>query len=323
MSTASVVPETRELHGDDAIETLHHASLRQVMIDAAQRFRWADGFSHSRALAFQTVLAFLPGMIVLVGLAVLMKSSTLSRTILGTINGLVPGPVGQVFKQAADQGAGAASRGGNIVALVTGGLALAISGTTAFGQIERGANRIYGVEKDRPTSHKYALAAVLGVSVGACLALAFVLLAAGRAVTNSLNSGGFRTAWNVGRWPLGIVLLALAYSAIFKFSPKRRQPSMSWLLVGSLVSVILNVVGSIGLASYLNASGSFGDTYGPLAGFLGVMIWAYVGSIGLYFGLAISAQLEAVRAGRAGPQSAQKVAESEPASATSAAPIGS
>ncbi len=315
MSTASVVPETWELTGDDARRTLHDASLPAVLTGSAERFRWADGFSHSRALAFQLVLSFIPGVIVLVGVAVLTHSSGLSRTITGTIQSLVPGPAGDVFRQAADQGSGAASDGdGNIAALVTGAIALVVSGTTGFGQLERGANRIYGVEKDRPTTRKYGLAALLAVSVGLLLMVAFVLLAAGRAVGDHLNSNVVRTTWAIARWPVGAATVAVAYAVLFKVSPKRRQPAFSWLVVGALVGVLLNVVSSVALAAYLNLSGSFGATYGPLAGFLGLMLWAYLVSAGLYFGIAFAAQLEAVRAGRSTPQSATKVAASEPAS---------
>jgi hypothetical protein len=43
-----------------------------------------------------------------------------------------------------------------------------------------------------------------------------------------------------------------------------------------------------------------------------LMLWALLASISLLLGGAIGAQLEAVRAGRPAPQSARKVAESEP-----------
>ena len=53
MSTAQRVPETWELTGDDAIEdAAQHAARRQLVRDAFQRLRLADGFSHARSLAF-------------------------------------------------------------------------------------------------------------------------------------------------------------------------------------------------------------------------------------------------------------------------------
>ncbi len=66
------------------------------------------------------------------------------------------------------------------------------------------------------------------------------------------------------------------------------------------------------LTLYLTASGGFGETYGALAGFMGVLLWAYGSSIALFYGLACAAQLEAIRAGVAAPRDEAKVSESEP-----------
>ena len=52
MSTASVVPETWELTGDDARRTLRDTGRLRLVKDAFMRLRFADGFSHARSLAF-------------------------------------------------------------------------------------------------------------------------------------------------------------------------------------------------------------------------------------------------------------------------------
>ena len=55
VSTATLVPETWELTGDDARQTLRHTGRRRLLADAFQRLRVADGFSHARSLAFMIV----------------------------------------------------------------------------------------------------------------------------------------------------------------------------------------------------------------------------------------------------------------------------
>lgn len=61
------------------------------------------------------------------------------------------------------------------VALVVGLLLSLASMTTAMAQVERGANRIYGIRRDRPARAKYGratvLTAVLALPVGAGLLL--------------------------------------------------------------------------------------------------------------------------------------------------------
>ena len=45
---------------------------------------------------------------------------------------------------------------------------------------------------------------------------------------------------------------------------------------------------------------------GHSPGLMGLALWSYLTSIGLFFGLAFAAQLEAVRAGMPAPQDEQK-----------------
>ena len=45
MSTATRVPETHELEGDDALNALRRTGWGRLAKDSFQRFRTADGFS--------------------------------------------------------------------------------------------------------------------------------------------------------------------------------------------------------------------------------------------------------------------------------------
>jgi hypothetical protein len=75
MSTATSVPETYELEGDDAVRTLRSTGLGQLVKDSVTRFRAADGTSHTRSLAYQVTLALVPGLIAIVGLATVPAGS--------------------------------------------------------------------------------------------------------------------------------------------------------------------------------------------------------------------------------------------------------
>ena len=59
-------------------------------------------------------------------------------------------------------------------------------------------------------------------------------------------------------------------------------------------------------------SSSFGETYGPLAGIVALLLWALLSSVVVLYGAAVAAQLEAVRAGAPAPKDMEKVAHSEP-----------
>jgi YihY family inner membrane protein len=298
MSTATSVPETYELEGDDALRTLRLTGWGRLAKDSFQRFRAADGFSHTRALAFQVILALLPAVIATVGLATAMRASRFRQMVVQTVDRLAPGPAGQLITEAVEQGAKSAARGG-IAALVLGALAALASATVAMGQIERGANRLYGVERDRPTTKKYWNAFLLACSAGVLVLLAFVLIVSGSDVARATElSGTVRGLWTVLRWPLSIGLAVVAFAVLFREAPRRHQPSWSWLAVGSGLAVLLWFVFTGLLALYLDMSaGTFGNTYGPLTGMIALLVWTWLTSLALFLGVAFAAQLEAVRAG--------------------------
>jgi len=299
MSTATAVPQTHDLEGDDALATLKRVGGTRLLRDAFERFRAADGFSHARALAFQIVLTAFPALIAVVGLTVDLDQENLRRLIRETIRGVSPGPAGEILTRAFQQGSDAASN--SETAVFVGLAAALIAATGAMGQIERGSNRMYGVESDRSTLMKYATAATLAVTVGVMILLAFVTFIAGSAVKDAGAATGWSdgalTIWQVARWPVVVVFVLAGFALLFKVSPRRRQPSMSWLAAGAAVTVVSWFVFTGLLSVYLTVSRSFGETYGPLAGIIGILLWSFLTSLAVFFGLAFAAQLEAVRAG--------------------------
>jgi YihY family inner membrane protein len=307
MSTATSVPETYELEGDDALRTLRTTGWGQLAKDSFVRFRAADGTSHSRSLAFQVMLTLLPFMIAVVGLATALNIDQLRQLLTQTVDRLAPGPAGQIFTQAISQGAKSATRGG-IAALLLGAVAALASATVAMGQIERGANRLYGVEQDRPTAQKYLNGFKLACTAGVLTVAAFLIIVGGTDVARATGlSGVVKGLWTVLRWPLSIGFVILAFALLFRAAPRRHQPSWSWLAVGSGVSVLLWFVFTGALAFYLDvSSGTFGRTYGPLTGIIAILIWTFLTSLAIYLGLAFAAQLEAVRAGVPAPTTGER-----------------
>lgn len=305
MSTAARVPATSlELEGDEALETIRETGLRALLRDSFVRFRYADGFSHARALAFQIVLTLIPGLITVVAFARVLEQETFTEILTTTFSEIAPGPAGSVLTQAFRQGETAAESAET--ALVVGLIATLVAGATAMGQIERGSNRIYGVERDRPALRKYSTATGLALSAGLATVLAFVLLVFGSALGDAVQSAkglsdGLRTAWSIVRWPLGAGLVGGAVTLLFRFSPRRPQPELSWLALGAGLAVVLWFAFTGLLALFVRVSQGFGETYGPLAGFIGLLLWALVTAIALFGGLAVAAQLEAVRAGAPDP----------------------
>jgi YihY family inner membrane protein len=310
MGTATTVPQTFEVTGDAPLRTLGGVGWGRLVRDSIARFRAGDGISHSRSLAFQVTLTMIPALIAGVGLATVLDQESIRHTMREVLVGLAPGQSQQVVAEAFKQGTESGTN-----ALLVGLLAALISGTTAMAQVERGANRIYGLEGDRPLLPRYGRAFVLAITAGLLIAAGFVLLVIGRTVAEAGRSAGgwsdaLVTVWRVGRWPVGIIAVLAAFSLLFRLAPNRRQPPASWLAIGSAVAVGLWAIFSALLAVYHTAASSFGEIYGQLAGMVGVLLWALLTSVALFFGLAVAAQLEAERAGTPQPSTEDHSADS-------------
>ncbi|MFJ9542198.1 YihY/virulence factor BrkB family protein [Streptomyces sp. NPDC101225] len=308
MGTAVHVPQTRdmigeELSGDEALTALRRYGGVRLLTDSFARFRYADGFSHARALGFQIVVGLVPLALALVGLATSVHTDAVGRIVERSLGDIVPGAGAGVIKEAFARSRRSAHGDVWSTLALWLGLAFALLNlASAMGQIERGANRIYGIERDRPFTHKYGRALLLATAAGLPMVLGFVVLVAGEpvgdAVAAALGSSGDTDRWWAAlEIPLGLALAWIASAVIFRWSPRRRQPGYTWLAFGSAVHLVLWVVATWLLALYVGRSGSFGAVYGPLTAFVALMLWANVTGVALFLGIAFAAQLEAARAG--------------------------
>ncbi|MFJ2262919.1 YihY/virulence factor BrkB family protein [Streptomyces sp. NPDC087844] len=308
MGTAVHVPQTRdmigeELSGDEALTALRRYGGRRLLVDAFARFRYADGFTNARSLAFQVVLGMVPFTIALVGVATTVHTESIGRIIELTLGRIVPGASADLVEEALDKTARSAGSGVWGALAMWLGLAFAVLNlTSAMGQVERGANRIYGIERDRPFLTKYGRSLLLALTAGMPLVLGFVVLVAGDAVGESVveTFGWSRDAldwWGPLEVPLGVVLVWVASAVIFRWAPRRDQPGYTWLAFGSAVHLVLWVAATWLLALYVARSGSFGAVYGPLTAFVALLLWANLTGVALFLGVAFAAQLEAARAG--------------------------
>ncbi|WP_433801632.1 YihY/virulence factor BrkB family protein [Actinomycetospora sp. CA-084318] len=322
MSSVRAVPETTDMHGedlsaDDAWHTARRIGLVTLLRTSFLRFRYGDGFSHARAFALQLALATVPLIIAGSGLATAIGAESVAQVVARTVVAVSPGTGDQLLADVVARGAEAPvvgndddddGPGENLgeLAVAFGLVTAFVAMTSAFAQLERGANRVYGVERDRPALRKYSRAALLTATAGAALGVGLVLIVAGGPFGDAIEEvyrwgDAAETVWDVVRWPIGLAALVVAVTTLFRFAPRRRQPALSWLALGAGLTVAAWLVASGAIALYVSVSGEFSATYGPLAGIMVLLLWAFVTGVALLAGIAVSAQLEAVRAGVTDP----------------------
>ncbi len=308
MGTVVAVPQTRdmkgeELSGDEAWVALRTYGGQRLFIDAFRRFRYADGFTNARALAFQVVLALVPLTIAMVGVAASLHTESIGRVVEETLSRIVPGDSSHIVSDSLGHSRHTAVTDLQGTVAMWSGLAFALLNlASAMAQIERGINRIYGTERDRPFLVKYGRSLALAVAAGGPMMGGFLMLVSGDAIGGALtdtygSSAVWSALWGWLRIPVGILLVWTASAVVFRWSPRRRQPGYTWLAFGSAVHLVLWLAATWLLAFYVANIGSFGSLYGPLTAFVALLLWSYLTAASLFLGLAFAAQLEAARAG--------------------------
>lgn len=304
------VPETELMSGellsaDDAWHTVRRYGLGHLLATAFVRFRYGDGFSHARAFALQLALAAVPLVIAGAGLASALGGESLGEVVARTVVAISPGSSDALVSDVVGAGDDEDSERAEVV-VALGLLTAFVAATSAFAQLERGANRIYGTKRDRPVLRKYGAAALLTATAGVAMAVGLLLIVAGEPFGEAIEQvyrwgDAAETVWDVVRWPVGLAALVVAVTLLFRYAPRRRQPGLTWLGVGAGVTVLAWLAGSGLLALYVVLAAGFDDTYGPLTAVMALLLWANVTGIALLAGIAMAAQLEAVRAGRPDP----------------------
>jgi YihY family inner membrane protein len=297
----STVPEITKTGGDDARDTLERVGWRELVRRSATRFLRADGTSHSRALGHASVLTAIPAVIMVIAATTAFHLETFRALLERTMESLAPGRAEELLRESFRQAAATTSS-----RWLTFALALVVTfvgGMFAMAQFERGCNRIYGVQDRRPGGRRFGRALLLSLTAGTLLWLAFILIALGGAVADALArstdlSSGWSTAFNVARWPMGLALVFVGLTLMYRWAPNRHQPHPAWLQSATVVATLLWTAFTALLALYYAISQSVGDLYGPLVGFVAVLTWAYATGLALYVGAAFAAELEAAEAGR-------------------------
>ena len=96
----------------------------------------------------------------------------------------------------------------------------------------------------------------------------------------------------VARWVLLVVLVAAALAVVYRFAPDRDDPELRWASLGAVVATVLWIVGSIAFSLYVSNFGSYGETYGAIAGVAILMLWLYLTAYIILLGAEINAETE-------------------------------
>ncbi|MDX6805317.1 YihY/virulence factor BrkB family protein [Terrihabitans rhizophilus] len=94
------------------------------------------------------------------------------------------------------------------------------------------------------------------------------------------------------RWPVMLVVAALAISLLYRFGPSRERAKWRWVSVGSVVAALLWLGGSLLFSWYVTNFGSYNETYGSLGAAIGFMTWMWLSTVIILVGAELNSEAE-------------------------------
>jgi membrane protein len=136
-----------------------------------------------------------------------------------------------------------------------------------------------------------------------------------KAVAGPLGIGSTAVSvWNVAKWPVLLVVVMVMFSLLYHAAPNVRMPKFRIISAGAAVAIVLWILVSVLFAIYVANFGSFGKTYGTLAGVVALLMWVWLTNCALLFGLELNAERERSAELEAGVPRAEREIQLEPRS---------
>lgn len=243
-------------------------------------------------VAFFSFLSLFPAMIAAVMLYGLVRDPEDVAAQAQRITEALPENAASLLLEQMNAIAAAPSRSLSLGLIIS--LALALwSASGGVGNVITAINVAYDEDESRGLVKRKALA--LGLTLGAILfvIVAVALVAVAPAVLdNFIGSGPLRWLLEVARWLGLLVAMSSMLTILYRIAPDREAPRLSWVSVGATVATVIWLAASLGFSLYVDNFGSYGKTYGALAGVVVLLLWLWITMFVVLLGAEINAEAE-------------------------------
>jgi membrane protein len=98
------------------------------------------------------------------------------------------------------------------------------------------------------------------------------------------------TVWDIAKWPVLVLVVAVMFSILYYASPNVRQPGFRWVTPGGIVAVITWMVASALFGVYVANFGSYNKTYGSLGAVIIFLVWLWLTNVAILLGAELNAE---------------------------------
>jgi membrane protein len=243
-------------------------------------------------VTFYGILAIFPALAALVSVYGLFADpSIIQRDIHALSSVLPPGVIDVVGEQMRRL----TSRGPTTLgATFAGSLVFSLwSANSGIQSLFDALNIVYHEKEKRSYPKLYAVSFAFTLA-GLGFSLVAIALIAVLPVALSYLPLGAETATLLSylRWPIMLVLIALAIATFYRFGPSRETAQWRWVTGGSLLASVLWLAASILFSWYTTSLASYDKTYGSLGTIIIFMTWVWISNIVILLGAELDAEIE-------------------------------
>jgi membrane protein len=264
-----------------------------VLLLAIRNYVMHQSANQAGSLAFSSVLAMFPLLILVASFAAFMGQPGDAAVLASRVMGFAPQLVRDAVQPVIDQVLARRSH----ALLAIGVLATVWTASSGLQAIRSALNRAYGIERGLPfwkARIKVTLFTVLaGTAIVAAFSSVVIMPFVWQLLHESAQAGG-NPIWlhNGMRYGSAFLVLVSLYALMYGWLPDIRQ-RLSTVLPGAVVGAALWVACATTLSYTLQTAGKLALLYGSFAGVVATLVFLYVSATTLIFGAEINGVLRA------------------------------
>jgi membrane protein len=289
----------------------------RMVKETVARFGADDASTHAAAIAYSTVFAIAPLIIVAVAIAggALGIASgghghhIVEDRIIGSLAQSAGPQTADMVRATVDTGF--QSRQGSIVAQIAGWVTFVLAASGLFLAVQNALNRIWHVTPEkqgiwltvRNRIASMGMLLVIGFLLIVTTALSFAIAFLWSHFTALLPFPGAAIVGSVVNWIVNVALIAALFALIYKYLP---DTDVAWgdVKAGALATAVLFVVGQALLSIYISHAG-IANGYGAVGSLVVLLVWVYYSAMLLLIGAEFTRVYAEARGSRASKQAAE------------------